>query len=94
MIDPLQIVSCSGYNFVFFKTQARKYILQISLRKLVSKVEECCVGGSEHSEHRRSVVHSMHYARIMIVISIYITGFKMLELKIYHTSLTKCKMHF
>lgn len=94
VIDTLQIVSCCEYNFVIFKTQSMKYTWQMSLRKVASEVEKCCVGGSEHSEHRRGAVHSMYYARITIVISIYIMGFKILEFKICHSSLIKCKMKF
>lgn len=66
----------------------------MSLRKVASKLEKSCVGGSEYSEHRRGPVHSMHYAKIMIVISICIMGFKTLEFRNYHPSLIKCKMNF
>lgn len=79
MIDLLQIVSCSGYNFVVFKTQGVKYSLQMSLRRVASNVEKCYMGGSEQNKHRGGAVHSMHYARIMTMISIYIMGFKILE---------------
>lgn len=38
MVDPLQIGSCFGHNFVVFKTQGVKYTLQISLKKVLQKL--------------------------------------------------------